>query len=139
MKVDGSCHCGSIKFTAEVDSQRVVVCHCTDCQALSGSAFRATVPAKVESFELQGDPPTIYLKVAESGDKRVQAFCATCGSSIYSSQELSPTHVFVRLGVIRQRAALRPSVQIWNRSAQGWISELKNVPSSSEQQALVAK
>ena len=43
MKVDGGCHCGRITFEAEVDPAKVLICHCTDCQSLSGSAFRTVV------------------------------------------------------------------------------------------------
>ncbi|MEE9586606.1 MAG: GFA family protein, partial [Hyphomicrobiaceae bacterium] len=38
MKIDGSCHCGFIKYQAEVDPEGVYVCHCTDCQSISGGA-----------------------------------------------------------------------------------------------------
>jgi hypothetical protein len=40
MKIDGRCRCGNITFAAEVDPATVVICYCTDCQTLSGSAFR---------------------------------------------------------------------------------------------------
>ena len=40
MKIDGSCHCGNITYTAEIDPENVGLCHCTDCQTLSGSAAR---------------------------------------------------------------------------------------------------
>ncbi len=40
MKIDGSCHCGHISYQAEIDPDKVVVCHCTDCQTMSGAAFR---------------------------------------------------------------------------------------------------
>ena len=43
MKIDGSCHCGAIRYEAEVDPGGVSICHCTDCQKLTGSAFRVTV------------------------------------------------------------------------------------------------
>jgi len=39
MKIDGGCHCGYITYTAEIDPDKVGICHCTDCQTLSGSAF----------------------------------------------------------------------------------------------------
>ena len=139
MKVDGSCHCGNIEFEAEVDANTVVVCHCTDCQTLTGSAFRVIVPAKTESFRMRGGSPRIYVKLAESGAKRVQAFCPGCGTPLYSSTEVDPTHLFIRLGAIRQRASLRPTAQIWRRSAVTWLEDLDSVPGSPEQQALTAQ
>ena len=45
MKIDGACHRGYITYVAEVDPDKPGPCHCTDCQTLSGSAFRMSVPA----------------------------------------------------------------------------------------------
>jgi len=43
MRIDGRCHCGYITYEAEIDPEKVMICHCTDCQTLSGSAFRTVV------------------------------------------------------------------------------------------------
>ena len=50
MKIDGGCHCGYIAYEAEVDPEQTAICHCTDCQTLSGSSFRTVVPAPDHSF-----------------------------------------------------------------------------------------
>ena len=52
MKIDGRCHCGFITYEAEVDPDEVYVCHCTDCQAISGTAFRWAVPVPEAAFKL---------------------------------------------------------------------------------------
>jgi hypothetical protein len=44
MKVDGACHCGAITVEGEIDPGQVVICHCTDCQTGTGSAFQVSVP-----------------------------------------------------------------------------------------------
>ena len=85
MKVDGACHCGSIRYEAEVDPSKVVICHCTDCQTLSGSAFRTVVPTNKGTFKLLSGQPKVYVKTGESGNKREQTFCPDCGSPIYSA------------------------------------------------------
>jgi hypothetical protein len=56
MKVDGRCHCGYIRYEAEIDPDTVALCNCTDCQTLSGSAFRTVVPTKKGSFKLLQGP-----------------------------------------------------------------------------------
>ena len=137
MLIEGACHCRAITFTAEVDPTRVMLCHCTDCQVLSGSPYRHVVPAESRAFALTGSP-TIYVKVAESGNRRVQAFCPACGTPIYSSATENPAWVSIRLGCVRQRAALKPSAQIWCHSALPWLSELNSIPGSPEQQAIAA-
>ena len=124
MKIDGGCHCGRIRYEAEVDPGMVAICHCTDCQTLSGSAFRTVVPAAKGGFKLTGQPK-IYVKTADSGRKRVQAFCAECGTPLYSAEESDPQVFSIRLGTCRQRAELRPKVQIFCRSALDWTSTLE--------------
>ena len=73
MKVTGGCHCGHITYEAEVDPATVRVCHCTDCQKLTGTAFRAAIPSLPETFVLKSGTPKIYIKTAESGKKRWHA------------------------------------------------------------------
>jgi hypothetical protein len=87
MKVDGGCHCGNIRYEAEVDPEGVVICHCTDCQTLSGSAFRTVVPTIEGTFRLLSGVPKLYVKAGESGNKREQTFCPECGTPIYSAPE----------------------------------------------------
>jgi len=132
MTISGGCHCGAITYEAEVDPDKVSVCHCTDCQTLSGSAFRVVVPAKREGFRLTGEP-RIYVKTGESGRKRAQGFCAACGTPIYSADVADPQVFNIRVGTVRQRAQLLPKMQIWCRSALGWSMRLEPVPQIQKQ------
>ena len=134
MKIDGGCHCGSITFVAEIDLEKVTICHCTDCQMLTGSAFRVVVRAPRDKFELRGGKPKTYVKTAESGTKRVQAFCPECGTPVYSTAPDDPQIFGLRIGTIRQRAELRPTQQIWCRSALGWAMDIRGVPQVAKQQ-----
>src|SRR5207245_1799285 len=85
MKIDGACHCGYITYEAEVDPEKTVICHCTDCQILSGSAFRTVVLTREDTFKVRSGEPKIYVKTGESGTQRPQAFCPECGTPIYSA------------------------------------------------------
>ena len=132
MKIDGACHCGRITYEAEVDPEAVAICHCTDCQTLSASAFRTFVPARKEAFRLHGTPKT-YVKTAESGNRRVQAFCPDCGTALYACAEVDPPLYNVRVGTARQRAELVPRRQVWSRSAQPWLGGLGAIPRVEKQ------
>src|SRR5262245_46377981 len=104
MKVEGACHCGSIRYEAEVDAAKVVICHCTDCQTLSGSAFRTVVPTEEGTFRLLAGAPRVYVKTGESGNRREQAFCPECGTPIYSGPDGGGGKVVgLRVGTIHQR------------------------------------
>jgi hypothetical protein len=71
MRIDGSCHCGRLTYEADIDPDKVGVCHCTDWQTLSGSAFTAFVPVAKENFRMRGerrisaekDPPVFNLRL----------------------------------------------------------------------------
>ena len=134
MKIDGGCHCGYITYQAEVDPNEVKVCHCTDCQSLSGSAFRTIVFAAEDTFKLLSGEPKTYIKTAESGAKRAQVFCPECGTQIYATSVGEGPKAFgVRVGTARQRAELRPTTQIWCRSAQDWVMNLGSVKKVDKQ------
>ena len=135
MKVDGACHCGYITIEAEADPEKTTICHCTDCQTGTGSAFRVSVPVSGTSFKMSG-APTNYLKTtAESGRPRVQAFCPRCGSPIYSTSpgEGQQASYMVRVGILRQRAAFAPQRQNWFRSALPWITGLATIHKNEKQ------
>ena len=51
--IDGQCHCGQITFEAQIDPETVSVCHCTDCQTLTGS------PTRLESLAFSPDGKTL--------------------------------------------------------------------------------
>ncbi len=132
--IDGGCHCGELSYEAEIDPALVEICHCEDCQVLSGSAFRVVVPVPESAFKLTSGKPKTYIKTAESGAKRIQAFCSHCGSQIYSTSATPGNRTIgIRVGTIRQRRSLAPSAQYWCRSALPWIDALPNLPKTMQE------
>jgi hypothetical protein len=133
MKIDGHCHCGEITFEAEVDPDALTICHCTDCQTITGSAFRANIAAPAAHFALKRGTPKSYVKTAESGNKRRQIFCGTCGTHLWACAVEDPQSYTLRAGTITQRAAFSPPRrQTWRRSALAWVDELAKVPASEK-------
>jgi hypothetical protein len=129
MRIDGRCACGNITVEGEADPADVSICHCTDCQTGTGSAFRVSVLVRGTSFKMSGTP-TSYLKLtADSGKPRVQAFCPRCGSPIYSTTpgEGQQDAYRVRVGILRQRKEFVPKRQNWFRSALPWITSLPSI------------
>ncbi len=133
MKIDGQCHCGFLSYEAEISPDNVLICHCTDCQTLSGTAFRTGVRVAKDDFKLLSGEPTLYIKTTDRGKKTAQAFCPQCGSQIYATQSPEPEFYAVRTGTVRQRDELIPKFQIWTRSEQHWLSNLDTIPKMEEQ------
>ena len=126
MKITGGCHCGSLSYRATVDPERVAVCHCTDCQSISGSPYRWVVVVPEEDFELLSGEPKTYKKIADSGDTSLQVFCPNCASPLYSTVEKDgPRNFNIRVGTANERDQLKPKVQIWHRSSQPWATSIE--------------
>ena len=137
MRIDGRCHCGFITYEAEIDPEKVILCHCTDCQTLSGSAFRTVALTREGGFRLLSGELKTYVKTGNSGSKRPQTFCPECGSPIYSTSEGDGPEIYsIRVGTSRQRDQLVPRAQIWCRSAQPWLAEIAALPKSETQSGL---
>lgn len=134
MHITGACHCRAIQYEADVDPAAAGICHCTDCQILSGTAYRMTIRAEQGTFKITKGTPRIYTKTAESGAKREQAFCEHCGSPLYATSPGPEPRIYsLRAGTIDQRAQLRPARQIWTRSKLAWVDALGAIPGIDKQ------
>ena len=129
MHIDGGCHCGNITYEAEIDPEAVSICHCADCQTLTGTAYRVNVRVRKPDLKLRGGTPRVYIKTAESGNKRAHAFCPECGTPLYSTTVEDDPQVYgLRVGTARQKAELPPKKQGWCRSALPWAMNIESLP-----------
>lgn len=129
MHITGGCHCGYVTYEAELDPQRVAICHCTDCQKLTGSPFRVTAVVPESDLKFTGEPPKQYRKTAESGRGRLQYFCPECGSQLFVNGEGEASKIWgIRWGSIDQRMELKPQRQVWCRSSPAWLSQIGELP-----------
>ena len=128
MKIDGRCHCGYITYEAEIDPDKTLICHCTDCQTLSASAFRVVAYTQENAFTLLSGELKTYIKTSESGNKRPQSFCPECGTAIHATAAGEGPKVYsIRLGSVRQRDQIVPKTHVWFRSAQSWIAHTESM------------
>jgi len=132
MKINGACHCGQIMFEVELDPSTMLICHCTDRQALTGPAYRAVISASAANFVLRTGPSGSCVKTAESGNKRRHAFCANCRTPIYACAVDNPQSYSLRIVTITRRPAFSPQRQIWRLSAQIWVDTLAALPATEE-------
>jgi hypothetical protein len=128
MEITGGCHCGRVRYSASIDPGRVSICHCTDCQTLTGSPYRVTVPAQRDDVRKADSPLKAYVKTAESGRQRMHFFCPECGTPIFATSVDDDSVWGIRWGSIDQRRELPPKRQIWCRSAMPWIDSIAELP-----------
>ncbi len=124
MNISGGCFCGAIEYKAEIDENRVGVCHCRDCQIFSGSAFRLSSAVSPGSFEITKGAPHHFDKKADSGKVRRMAFCGTCGTHL-SAAPIDPDEegafVSVRLATSKEFHKLKPAGELFCESRVAWM------------------
>ena len=135
MPVTGQCHCGQVKLAEQIHPHRVFICHCVDCQVLTGSAFRVVSPALPGTLQVQGQV-TEYARTADSGAVRLQAFCPNCGTPLYARSQDAVGMATLRVGALDQRRDLPPVRQLWRHSALPWVDGVPTVPCSERQEGL---
>ncbi|MDH4440336.1 MAG: GFA family protein [Rhizobium sp.] len=126
MQITGACQCGAVRYEAEIDPDTIDICHCTDCQRLTGSAYRVTTAALPGRFRLTAGKARRYRKIGDSGQPSDQFFCGGCGSPLW--RESADGEIGIRIGTVDQRRELRPHHQTWTGSALPFVFEIEDLP-----------
>ena len=117
----GGCLCDLIRYRLTDEPLTLYVCHCTDCQRRTGSAFALSMVVLKSALELlQGDPRT--YAVTSDGLQRRGKFCAECSTRLWGEPVKFPQVVVVQPGTLDDTTWLHPIGHIWTRSAQPWVS-----------------
>jgi hypothetical protein len=100
------------------------VCHCTDCQSLSGAAFTIGVVIPAGALILTGSPRLVQ-RILGSGAITHRWICPECGVWICGGSKLDVVAPgekrVVRGGTFDDTSLIEPTTHYWTRSAQSWI------------------
>jgi hypothetical protein len=118
---EGGCQCRAVRYRISGEPLTVYVCHCTDCQRRSGSAFGMSMIVRKEQFEILAGTPRVYDFVEASGRRRRGAFCERCAIRLWGESMQHPDLVYVRPGSLDDTSGLEPVAHMWARSAQPWV------------------
>ena len=119
-QIAGGCLCGKVRYSASGDPAFVGVCHCTDCQKFTGSAFAVVLGVPKPALTIQGDLAT-FSKTGDSGKSIRRLFCGACGSSIADEADGFPDIVMLGAGTLDDPSWVQPAMQIYCDSAQPWV------------------
>jgi hypothetical protein len=129
-QIAGGCLCGKVRYSASGDPVFVGVCHCTDCQKFTGSAFAVVVGLPKSALTIQG-PLSTFDKTGDTGKATHRSFCSQCGSSVTDSADVMPDVVMIEAGTLDDSSWVKPGMQIFCDSAQSWVhlgGEMKAFP-----------
>lgn len=94
MHLDGSCHCGAVKFS--VNSQHPYpynICYCSICRKTAGSGgYAVNISALYKTLKITGDEhiQKYSAKILDSETQKhktspaQRSFCKICGSALWS-------------------------------------------------------
>lgn len=119
-ELTGGCLCGAIRYRVTQPIERIIMCHCTDCQKASGTGASANAAIPSERFEITRGTPKVFSKTADSGNTLLRAFCADCGSPIYSRRAHMPELTVLKVGTLDAPPPMKVAMNIWTRSARPW-------------------
>lgn len=115
----GGCACGAIRFKVTAAIVGVGVCHCTDCQKASGGPPNYVALAPSAGFEVTKGEARLYATPGDSGQLAKRAFCAECGTPLWSYPPGAPL-VAIKLGALDDNADLAPMMHLYTSSAKPW-------------------
>lgn len=118
----GGCHCGTLRYEIGEAPQLVYLCHCTDCQKMTSSAFSIGVVVAEASFRLTAGEPRLVQRTTDSGRVATRWVCPDCGSWVSSAPRPGATVRTIRGGTLDDTSGLKPSAHLWTRSKQPWIT-----------------
>jgi hypothetical protein len=120
MKIEGGCLCGKVRYSADVEPTFVGVCHCTNCQKGTGSAFSVVVAVPTPALTVQGTLQT-FAGRGDSGKATYRRFCPACGSALIDEAEIMPNVTMIMAGTLDDASWVKPASEIFCDSAQPWV------------------
>lgn len=128
LPAEGGCRCGALRFRVTKHPINTMVCHCTGCQRMSGSAFSTTAMIPADGFEVIAGAPVVGgLK----GPEIHHQHCPNCLSWVFTT--FGPDRPFVNLRAVMLDDAtwFRPYAESYTSERLPWAQT--GAPHSFEQ------
>ena len=129
-EIKGGCLCGAVSYSGNADPAFVGLCHCKDCQKVTGSAFAVIVGVPVSAVTFTGETKS-FTKRADSGKPTERRFCPVCGTTLADTVAVMPDIIMIGAGTLDDPSWIQPKMQIYCDSAQPWVQlqgEMKSFP-----------
>lgn len=82
--ITGGCLCGEIRYETTREPAFQLLCYCTDCQTVSGTAGYAAYGVPIDSFVVTKGTPSQFDVRADSGRINSRRFCPDCGTRVWA-------------------------------------------------------
>lgn len=117
--LEGGCLCGRVRYRAQAEPGFIGVCHCSDCQRFTGSAYSTVIAVPSAAVTVTGTLKT-FSKAGDSGKLIHRRFCPECGSGIMDEADALSGIAMLNAGTLDDRSWVKPQSEIYCDSAQSW-------------------
>jgi hypothetical protein len=121
----GRCACRTVAYEVEDEFVAAFNCHCSNCRAMTGSAFLPWGEIERNKIRLIATSNAV-LTVGDADSSQAFA-CATCLSLLYWSV-CGGAYVRVPYGTLDDEPALKPTAHIFVGSKASWHEILDDLP-----------
>lgn len=118
---EGGCQCGAVRYRCDAPPFVAYTCHCRACQRLSGSAFATCIQVPAEALATTRGAPVVREREADSGNRLATAFCAACGSALWSANAARPRLRSLYVGTLDRPGDVAVDAHIWTRRRLPWV------------------
>jgi hypothetical protein len=126
--LEGRCECGAVRYRVADEFKYAANCHCSNCRASTGSAFKPFAGIERPKLEVTegGDQLLIW-----GDDDWNHTRCGVCGSLLYSVVR-DGEWVHVALGSLADAPSIRPTEHIFVGSKAPWFEITDDLPQHEE-------
>jgi hypothetical protein len=118
----GGCRCGAVRYEVEDAFLYAANCHCSQCRATTGSAFKSFAGIEREKLAItHGLDDLALFGDADLNDTR----CGSCGCFLFS---VVGERVHVAMGSLVDTPSIRPTQHIFVGSKAPWHEITDDLP-----------
>ena len=117
----GGCQCGAVRYEISAEPATLYVCHCTECQKQTASAFGMSVTYPTESVKITKGEMKVWRRMADSGAEVFCRFCSTCGTRLFHGKDSRAHYINLKAGTLDDCSWLKPVGHVWTKRAQPWV------------------
>jgi len=117
LPLTGGCQCGAVRYTISGPPVVFYLCHCTECQKQSSSAFGESLRVRAEDFVIEGKT-AVFLRPIAQGGHQACTFCPACGTRLTHQRPGYGDKLNVKAGTLDDTTWLAPAGHIWVASKQ---------------------
>ena len=124
----GKCECGAVHYEVPDAFLYAGNCHCSNCRAGTGSAFKPFAGIERERLQVTNGADRLLVWGDDHGN---HTRCGVCGSLLYSVVR-DGAYVHVAMGSLVDEPSIRPSEHIFVGSKAPWFEITDDLPQADE-------